>query len=240
MTVSNTVVPLPTPPFVVYYGEMFNPLLIALVGGIGTCIACLIEYTLLSYAFKYTAEKSEKLASLKDTRTYQHTIRIFNKVPFISIAIAAFTPIPFDPIRLLAIAAKYNRLKYSISIFIGRAPRYFLLASLGERLTRLECNLHINAFLLGSILVAIAIFVITKIFKGLRRKTFNELQQKWMQNLFRRKTMKNMSVIEGMHILGRCIRNYATSKPLVVSFEVTHSCTANCQHCDKGGRREFA
>jgi MoaA/NifB/PqqE/SkfB family radical SAM enzyme len=26
-----------------------------------------------------------------------------------------------------------------------------------------------------------------------------------------------------------------TDRPLVVSFEVTHSCTADCKHCDKGG-----
>jgi MoaA/NifB/PqqE/SkfB family radical SAM enzyme len=31
------------------------------------------------------------------------------------------------------------------------------------------------------------------------------------------------------------IRNYFTSLPLCVSFEVTHSCNADCQHCDKGG-----
>ncbi len=31
-------------------------------------------------------------------------------------------------------------------------------------------------------------------------------------------------------------RNYFTSKPLVISFEVTLSCNANCKHCDLGGR----
>jgi len=172
MTVSNTVIPLPTPQFMIYYGEMYNPLLIAVVGGIGTCIACLVEYAILSSAFKYTAKKSGKLATLKDTKAYQHTVRIFNKAPFISIAIACFTPIPFDPIRLMAIAAKYNKLKFTLSIFIGRVPRYFLLASLGERLTRLECNLHINAFLFGTILAAIAIFIMSKIFKNLRKGKF--------------------------------------------------------------------
>ncbi|MFC1562984.1 radical SAM protein [candidate division KSB1 bacterium] len=33
----------------------------------------------------------------------------------------------------------------------------------------------------------------------------------------------------------RALRNYATNKPLVISFEVTHSCTCNCLHCDRGG-----
>ncbi len=29
--------------------------------------------------------------------------------------------------------------------------------------------------------------------------------------------------------------SFCTDRPLVISFEVTHSCTANCKHCDKGG-----
>ena len=33
----------------------------------------------------------------------------------------------------------------------------------------------------------------------------------------------------------RYVRNYFANWPLAVSFEVTHSCTANCRHCDKGG-----
>ncbi len=31
-------------------------------------------------------------------------------------------------------------------------------------------------------------------------------------------------------------KNYFTSRPLVISFEVTLSCNANCKHCDLGGR----
>jgi MoaA/NifB/PqqE/SkfB family radical SAM enzyme len=29
--------------------------------------------------------------------------------------------------------------------------------------------------------------------------------------------------------------SFWTNRPLVISFELTHSCTANCFHCDKGG-----
>ena len=35
-------------------------------------------------------------------------------------------------------------------------------------------------------------------------------------------------------MIARGTWSFCTSRPLVVSFEVTHSCTANCQHCDKG------
>ena len=36
-------------------------------------------------------------------------------------------------------------------------------------------------------------------------------------------------------MIGRGTWSFWTDRPLVVSFEVTHSCTADCRHCDKGG-----
>jgi len=36
-------------------------------------------------------------------------------------------------------------------------------------------------------------------------------------------------------MISRGTWSFLTDRPLVVSFEVTHSCTADCRHCDKGG-----
>jgi MoaA/NifB/PqqE/SkfB family radical SAM enzyme len=36
-------------------------------------------------------------------------------------------------------------------------------------------------------------------------------------------------------MIARGTWSFCTDRPLVVSFELTHSCTADCQHCDKGG-----
>ena len=33
----------------------------------------------------------------------------------------------------------------------------------------------------------------------------------------------------------RGLRNILTNRPLCVSFEITHACNANCQHCHRGG-----
>lgn len=172
MTVSCTSIPLPTPLMVVSRGQEFDPLLIALVGGIGTCIACLIDYEVLSYLVKYVSNKSENVARLKDTRVCQFTVRFFNKMAFISIVIAGATPIPFEPIRWLAIGVKYSRLKYTLAVFIGRAPRYYLLAWIGDQL--IELNLlqfegNLNKILFGIIFLTITIVFIKKIVKSIRK-----------------------------------------------------------------------
>jgi len=47
--------------------------------------------------------------------------------------------------------------------------------------------------------------------------------------------MKNVSTKLAKGLFLRGIRNLTTQKPLAISFEVTHSCNANCSHCDKNG-----
>ncbi|MFB3920232.1 MAG: radical SAM protein [Terriglobia bacterium] len=36
-------------------------------------------------------------------------------------------------------------------------------------------------------------------------------------------------------MIARGTWSFCTDRPLVISFELTHSCTADCRHCDKGG-----
>ncbi len=47
--------------------------------------------------------------------------------------------------------------------------------------------------------------------------------------------MKSIPVGKAVRMITRGTWSFATSRPLVVSFELTHSCTADCIHCDKGG-----
>ena len=47
--------------------------------------------------------------------------------------------------------------------------------------------------------------------------------------------MKAIPFVQAARMIARGTWSFCTDRPLVVSFEVTHSCTANCRHCDKGG-----
>ena len=44
----------------------------------------------------------------------------------------------------------------------------------------------------------------------------------------------NMTAMMGLRIAARTARNMITKKPICIALEVTHNCTANCRHCDKG------
>ncbi len=47
--------------------------------------------------------------------------------------------------------------------------------------------------------------------------------------------MKRTPFIESCLVIGQCSYNWFAKRPLVVSFEVTDSCTCWCRHCDHGG-----
>lgn len=47
--------------------------------------------------------------------------------------------------------------------------------------------------------------------------------------------MEKLGFAKTFKLVLRGHRNLLTGKPLVVSFELTWSCNANCRHCDKGG-----
>lgn len=54
------------------------------------------------------------------------------KFPTLVLFVAAFSPLPFEPFRLLAITNDYSNVKYSIITFLGRGIRYWLLVVLGN------------------------------------------------------------------------------------------------------------
>jgi len=164
MTFACTFFPLPTPQIIMDYGGIFDPIMVAMVGAIGTCVAGLIDYTVITYIFKV-----KKVAKLKQTKTYKYCAWFYNKVAFISLVIAGFTPIPFDLFRFLAAATKYNRGKYVLSIFIGRAPRYYLLAKLQHLL------LIPRSILIGSIPLILIIGLIRVLWnRRIQKKTMQE------------------------------------------------------------------
>jgi MoaA/NifB/PqqE/SkfB family radical SAM enzyme len=47
--------------------------------------------------------------------------------------------------------------------------------------------------------------------------------------------METVGAARAVQLFMRGNRNYFAGRPLVVSFELTASCNANCVHCDKGG-----
>ena len=50
--------------------------------------------------------------------------------------------------------------------------------------------------------------------------------------------MRKVPLVESIRIIGRGSLNWIAKRPIVVSFEVTDSCTCYCRHCDHGGPKD--
>jgi len=50
--------------------------------------------------------------------------------------------------------------------------------------------------------------------------------------------MRKVPLVESLRIIGRGSANWLAERPIVVSFEVTDSCTCYCKHCDHGGPKD--
>ena len=128
----NSFIWLPHEPAVLYAGALYAPALVAATGGVATMVASIIDH-----AFFTRTLKIEGIAKVKETRIMAYCMRLFNRQPFGTIVLFAFTPIPFYPIRVVAPMSNYPMARYVSAVVIGRVPRYFLLATGGAWANRL-------------------------------------------------------------------------------------------------------
>ena len=121
--------PIPTLPPIAFTAKIFHPVLVAAVGAVGTCIANLNDYVILGWLFRH-----KKVRKIRDIQTYKRLLAFFDRYAFLTLSVAAFLPIPLDVIRLLAISRAYSFPKYVAAAFVGRFPRYLIIAYLGKEL----------------------------------------------------------------------------------------------------------
>src|SRR3972149_10581542 len=50
--------------------------------------------------------------------------------------------------------------------------------------------------------------------------------------------MRRVPFAQSVRLIARGINNWFAGRPIVVSFEVTDSCTCYCKHCDHGGPKD--
>ena len=124
---ANSFVPVPHELGMIYFGQYYDPALVALVAAAGTVMVCFVDYQAMNFAFGL-----RHLQRVKESDIYRGAIQYFWKAPFVSLVIAAAAPfIPFYIFRVLSPTAGYPLRKYMLAIFIGRLPRYYVFALMG-------------------------------------------------------------------------------------------------------------
>ena len=117
---------IPHEPIIFYFSKYFSPLSVTLVTLLGTLFAEYLNYMLVKMFFKIP-----KVDDLRNHRTFKNATYYFLKLPFVSLVIAAFTPVPFYPFRIIVPASEYSLTKYLLALIVGRTPRFYILAYFG-------------------------------------------------------------------------------------------------------------
>ncbi|UCE04806.1 MAG: VTT domain-containing protein [bacterium] len=160
MSVACLIIPLPSPPYVIGMGKIFHPGVVAIVGSVGNCIALLFEYHFLTWIFS----KSELQRKVENSSFFQQFAGFFNHAAFICLIITGFLPLPLEPVRIAAILSRYSVFKYVLATFIGRLPRNYLLALLGESFQ--IPNRYLIIILMALLLVPGIVTLFLKRFQG--------------------------------------------------------------------------
>ena len=121
---------LPQEPALIYAGTIYSPWIVTLVAGSATLVAATLDYVVFIRIFKFRG-----VTAIKRTTVYRTAVKFFDKRPWGTTAIFAFLPLPFYPIRFLAISSGYSANRYVSASVAGRLPRYYLLAMGGAWIT---------------------------------------------------------------------------------------------------------
>lgn len=136
-------------PIILYFAKDHNVWSVVVLSLLGTVAMEIVNYSSAATFAHYRWMRGILAhSSIKKARD------AFNKAPFTVIVIAALTPIPFFPFRFLAPFAGFSLGRYILALTVGRAPRFYLLALLGEFLN-LRNDIIIGIFVLFLIIAVV-------------------------------------------------------------------------------------
>ena len=97
--------------------------LVAVAGGVGSTIANLHDYHLLTWMLRH-----RHIAKVRLTKTYRVSAGWFARSPFLILTVFNVLTIPVDVVRLLATTCRYPRKRFAAASFVGRFLRYGCIA----------------------------------------------------------------------------------------------------------------
>lgn len=159
------VFPIGLEPVLMAYGAAYAPWLVTLVAACASAYAELLSLHLLRGVVSL-----RWLERLRGGIRGSRVMKLFERRPFLAVALTALSPVPDYITRTLAAVSGYSVTRYVIADTLGRTPKLFIPAALGAAL-RLPAGLLLAVFA-GSLVAGITMTVIR--WRGLRRRPAGE------------------------------------------------------------------
>ena len=115
---------LPHEPALWIAARLYPAIVVALVGTSATLVAIVLDYWLIGWLVNHHLVKPV----VQESRWFAFASRWFRKAPALLIAGSALAPVPFYPVKIMAIAADYPLRRFMAALIVGRLPRFYFLA----------------------------------------------------------------------------------------------------------------
>lgn len=113
-------------PVLMLFGRLYDPLLVAVVATAGNLY---VEF--LNYHLYRKVMRLERAEPLRQSRVVRFLVRLFEKAPFLTVWLCAWSLLPYWAVRVVAPVAGYPLKRYLWATFLGRLPKLWFFAALG-------------------------------------------------------------------------------------------------------------
>jgi uncharacterized membrane protein YdjX (TVP38/TMEM64 family) len=135
-------------PILLFYGKLYPPLAVALLGAVASTAAEYLNYYL--YRALLDCRSLDRLMRCNGARP---VTAMFARHPFLAIWVCAWSPLPDWAARILAAHSRYPVHRYLAAFVAGRIPKFWLLAAVGSYWMPSEAT--VIAIAAGSVLVTL-------------------------------------------------------------------------------------
>ncbi len=125
----SPVLPASYEPVLMLYGRLYPPVLI---GAAGTAATVFVEW--VNYHLYTRAAELRTVRQLQDGRLVVRLRRLFARRPFFTVWLCSITPLPYWVARVLSVLAQYSKPRHLTATALGRFPKLWCIAALGEPL----------------------------------------------------------------------------------------------------------
>jgi ribonucleoside-triphosphate reductase len=122
--------PLASTFYVIYMGERLSPLLVALVGALATAGGSVVQYLIVRWLVTRPRATGGWIGRQRER--LERAIQGSSHATFWALFVIYATPLGAGPLRLIAAAAGFSLWRFTLAIFLGCLPYYYVLARVGQ------------------------------------------------------------------------------------------------------------
>ncbi|HUC34685.1 MAG TPA: VTT domain-containing protein [Gaiellaceae bacterium] len=140
-------------PVLLLFGKLYPPLLIAVVGAVLSVVMEAINYRVYDWMAGW-----RRLETFRQKAVQGRLVHLFERRPFLVVWLFAVSPVPDWAARVLAVLAEYPIRRYLLAFLLGRIPKFWAFAALGEALPLSDRTVLIGAIAVTGLFLVIGLW----------------------------------------------------------------------------------